>query len=177
MQLSLDGTLFSYESLTSTPEAQPQPQFGGGGSQPLSSTTTSTNFSFMGSGFGFGIGYAPSDHVLLGAQLELSHGHQQDSTATQVTSDLSTTRVALLPRVEYVFRGEAARPYFALEVGVESVSTSTASSNATLSSTDYLYGGAFGVHLFLNDYFSFDPALTVLGVSGSGQSDSLAYSS
>src|SRR5450755_1621134 len=102
VQLSLDGTLASYETVTSsyTPQTSLNPLGYVVDSTPPAVTTTHSNFSLMGSGFGLGVGYALNEHVLLGAQLQLTHDKLERGTDMQVLGDESITSVSFLPRVE-----------------------------------------------------------------------------
>src|SRR5450755_2377314 len=87
VQLSLDGTLASYETVTSSFSGQSvvDGSIGGlGGGTLPALTSTSTSFSLMGSGFGLGVGYVLNQHVLLGAQLQLAHSSLNASTEMQV---------------------------------------------------------------------------------------------
>jgi hypothetical protein len=173
VQLSLDGTLFSYESQSFSSSAV-TPALG---AAPSTYETTS-RFSLLTGGFGLGAGYAVSDHVLLGAQVQLSHAKAETGDSMQVFDDASQSSVSFLPRVEYIFDGQTARPYLAAIAGIESTSSSVTGGDRSLpSDTQFRYGGAFGVHTFLNDNLSVDPALTVLGETGTFHSDGVALPS
>ncbi len=173
VQLSLDGTLFSYESQSFSSSAV-APALG---AAPNSYQTTS-RFSLLSAGFGLGAGYAVSEHVLLGAQFQLSHVKAETGDSMQVFDDASQSSISLLPRAEYIFDGQTARPYLAAIAGIESTSSSVTGGDLSLpSDTQFRYGAAFGLHTFLNDNLSVDPALTVLGETGTFHSDGIALPS
>jgi len=176
VQLSLSGSLLGYSSLTSTPDPSTNtsspPGAGSLSGLPPEQKVSTTSYGLPGSGLGFGLGVGLSDNVVLGAQLFFSGSK---TTIGDSNSDGST--VQFLPRLEYVVDDTGIRPFFAAVAGVGH-SSATSSSLTVLdsesstvstdsSSTTFLFGGSVGVHGFLSDTLSIDPAFTVLGVSGS----------
>lgn len=179
VQLSLSGSVLGYSSLKWTFD---QPGTSAPGAGPLvaesSQTVTSTLYGLPGAGLGLGLGVGLSDNVLLGAQVILSGSK---ASVEGASSDGSTLQ--FLPRLEYVFDDSENRPFFAAVAGVGHTSSTSSPSGSSSqgqalstsvdsSTTTYYFGGSLGVHAFLSDTFSIDPALTVLGLSGTGTSNS-----
>jgi Outer membrane protein beta-barrel domain len=155
VHFSLDGSLLSYQKQKFTPTDAPG---------VLTTSSSSTTYGLLGSGFGIGLGYGLTDSLLVGTQLQLA------STKESSSGDTTLTQVQFLPRLEYLFEGSDARPYVAAILGVGHQSTSIpipGGDPVTLSGSQFLFGGSFGVHAFLSDTLSIDPALTFLGASGS----------
>jgi len=109
-----------------------------------------------------------SENVLLGGQLELS-ASKVDLGPSQPTTDGSN--VLLLPRLEYVFDGDEARFYLAALAGYRYTSTkSTLPNNAgstEVTGSAGVFGVGLGLHGFISDSCSFEPAISVLRSTGS----------
>jgi hypothetical protein len=165
LQLTLQGSLVDYQKQSVTPD---NPD--GSAVQSAEQTTSTTGFGFLGSGLGVGVAYA-WDRILFGARVDLT-----TLKASSSGVDTSVTQISLLPRLEYMFTLDAARPFLAGIVGVEHSATSTpvplgdAAGIQALdsSSTSFAIGGAFGVHGFLSRSVSLDPEFTVMYAAGSG---------
>ncbi|HEY1534725.1 MAG TPA: hypothetical protein VGF76_11920, partial [Polyangiaceae bacterium] len=146
-----------------TPDAQPD-SFEGT-TTPPAVTTSTTSYGFADLGPGIGVGYA-WNNVLLGVRAQLLSSSSGANNATNIS---------LLPRLEYDFEPGQTGAFLAGILGVEHDSSSNpgisfngmSTGNSDVSGTDYLFGGAFGVHAFLDPAVSLDPELTVLGASGS----------
>ncbi len=172
--LSLDGSLLGYQKLTFTPDpaTDSNPLSGTDGQvAPAAQTASSTTFGLLGTGFGVGLGYGLTNDVLLGVQLELT-----STQASSAAGSSTNTTLQFLPRLEYVFEGADARPYLAAIIGVGHSSVALPGGAGSASGTQYLFGGSFGVHAFLSDTLSIDPALTFLGESGSETDTATALS-
>jgi hypothetical protein len=163
LQLTLQGSLADYQKQSITPDAP-----AGSSVQPAEQSTSTTGFGILGSGLGVGIGYA-WDRLLFGARVDL--------TTVKLNApgiETTATRISLLPRFEYMFTLDAARPFLAGIVGVEHSSTSTPVAlggniqSLDDASTSFAIGGAFGVHSFLSRSVSLDPEFTVMYAAGSG---------
>ncbi|HTA91200.1 MAG TPA: outer membrane beta-barrel protein [Polyangiaceae bacterium] len=172
--LSLDGSLLGYQKLTFTPNpvtatdplSDTDDQVA-----PAAQTASSTTFGLLGTGFGVGLGYGLTNDVLLGVQLELT-----STQASSAAGSSTNTTLQFLPRLEYVFEGADARPYVAAILGIGHSSVALPAGAGSESGTQYLFGGSFGVHAFLSDTLSIDPALTFLGQSGSETDTTTAVS-
>ncbi|MEP7052813.1 MAG: hypothetical protein ABJB12_20765 [Pseudomonadota bacterium] len=140
-QVTLQATALSYEKFTFKPD--------GGGT--ASSSTSVTDFGLFGSGMGAGVGYA-WDNVGLGVRASI----QNISVESR-----SVTTLSLFPRLEYQANPGATGAFVAALLGV------THSSADNSSSTLYGFGGALGVHGFVDPAVSIDPELTVMGLTGS----------
>jgi hypothetical protein len=108
-QLSLDGSLVTYESLSTTPD--PSSQF-----QSSGDSTRTVSLGLLGSGFGVGLAYAVAENALVGVQLHLS-----DTSSSGGEGD---TAIDFLPRVEYMFDGDNVRPFLTGMVGISHASDS-----------------------------------------------------
>jgi hypothetical protein len=167
--LSLNGSLVDYQKQTLKEDKSPTSS-----ADPPEVKTSQTGYGPLGAGLGFGIGYA-WDQVLLGARAELTHVDLSPPNG----NDGSLTQVSLLPRIEYMFNRDTARPFIAGILGIQYTGTSQTLSTVDLrgnpsstkledSSTRLAVGAAFGLHGFLKRSVSLDPELTVLYSTGSG---------
>jgi hypothetical protein len=165
---SLEGSVLGYQRLKLSPT-----QAGNssdvvdpnGPALPPPATSSSTTLGLLGSGFGVGFDYGILDNLLVGAQLQLT-----STKENQAGSDTTGTQVQFLPHLEYLFDGTDVRPYVAaiLGAGYDSTKIPVAGFEpATVSGTEFLFGASFGLHAFLSDRLSVDPAVTFLGASGS----------
>jgi len=176
LQLSLNGSLVSYEKQTVTLDKTE-----GSSVAPADQVTSTTGFGILGPGLGVGVGYV-WERTLLGVRANLATA----STSAPAGVESSGTGVSVLPRLEYLLSEGNARPFIAGLLGIQhsatsseqsaSVVTGGSSSSSTLknenSATAFAIGGAFGVHGFLNRAVSLDPEFTVLYASGSGTAKS-----
>ena len=161
--LTLQGSLVDYQKQTVKADKP-----SGSSVDPEEQKTSNTSYGPLGAGLGFGIGYT-WDQVLLGVRAELTNS----DTSLPGGSDVSLTQVSFLPRLEYMFSTDTARPFVAGIVGIQHTSASntfdgSGSSKLEDSSTRFAIGGAFGLHAFANRSVSIDPELTALYSSGSG---------
>ena len=162
VQLSLDGALVSYTLTNVKPDAD-----GINARTPF--TQSSMSYGPFGSGFGLGAGYV-LDRFVLGARAQLTsttfkNDDSGDSSALP-PGESKQTEISFFPRAEVLFNGGDVRAFAAAVVGVSRSSAEPQTGDGVWS-TSYLAGASLGVHAFLSDRLSIDPALTALGFAGS----------
>jgi hypothetical protein len=107
---------------------------------------------------------------VLGARAQLASTNVNTEGASDVATlsrgEAKQTDVSLFTRAELLFDAADVRAFVALVVGIEHTSYTPAQNFISSSATSYLAGASIGVHAFLNDKVSIDPALTALGFAG-----------
>lgn len=169
VQLTFDGSLLEYRTTHLKLDASD----GSGSGEESSSSATSVGL--LGAGFGVGIGYAATNSWLVGVRVQANSTTESfDSSSVEN----SRTEIGFLPRVEYVFPGGAARPYLAGIVGFRSLSQTQTGLGGKSEASGIMFegGAAFGVHGFLLGRLSIDPAINLLGYTGSLSSSGLLSS-
>jgi hypothetical protein len=159
-------------SSSSSPTAGSDPRYF---SPPSSSRTQGTSVGLLGSGYGVTVGHFLTDRLELGADVTLS-----TSSTKSEGFDGKSTRLSLVPRVDYVLGGDRVRPYVAAMVGWQHNWSSSEStqylSHSNGSDSGIVYGGALGAHVFASDSWSFEPQLQLMRASASGSSHSTVSS-
>lgn len=155
VELSLDGALVNYTTIKSSVTVT-DGTFGNTSKRDVSGS--STTFGVLGAGMGVGVGYAVSSSALLGLYSQIL----TTSVSGEGSSSVSATSVGVLPRVEYLFDGDSARPFLAGMLGVASLS-----GKGMRTQTQFQFGGSVGVHAFATDSVAIDPMLTILRYSAS----------
>jgi hypothetical protein len=145
VRLSLEGELIGYEKAT-VDSASSSQTVGGLGSPSL----------------GLGIAGGVGENVLLGGRVAFATASNDTDGSS---SSATTTQFSILGIPEYVFDGDAVRPFIGAAFGYASVTNSQGGNK--VSSGLGLIGGTAGAHCFAADVFSIDPSLTVLYEAGS----------
>lgn len=177
LQLSLQTTAFSYTHEETLPDSS-------SGAEPYESSSWKAGLE--GPGLGAGVGYRWG-HWLVGLRTSFSTNHLTPSTEgyAQKASQWNS-QVSLLPRIEYLFGRGDVRPFVAGMVGYKhtwgsgtfdmTIDSQTYHSEANSSSDGISFGGALGLHAFLNQWFSVDPEVALLGASAKSRNDSSSTS-
>ncbi len=129
---------------------------------------TTTSIGPATNGLGFGVGYGINEQLVVGANLVLNHtdgGGDNDGVLT----------LGLRPYLEYILGDGGVRPF----IGGQLIFDIISAENTSL--TSFGLAGMGGVHVFLNDGFSFDVGGRLYFVSqsltvdtGAGEVDSSA---
>ena len=128
-------------------------------SRPVAeSSTDEVSFGIAPARTGVDCGYGVADWVVLGARLSLLHR----SAEVPGGAERDTTTFAFLPHVDFVFPSSSNTRLFVGPMGGVGLETED---NA--SSTIFIFGGAFGAHIFVSDTLSFDPRLNISYAFGS----------
>jgi hypothetical protein len=119
-------------------------------------------------------GYGITEQFIVGASLQIGSTTTETSAsiggATADDVEEQTTAVAVGPTFEFSILEEGAfRPYLLASAGYASLSQETEASTLDFGGVQVL--GAVGVHCFLAEGFSLDPALHVSYASLSGELD------
>ena len=153
-QVTLQATALSYQKITVTLD-------GANGGASASASSSLTSYGLFGSGVGAGVGYA-WNNVLFGVRAN----YQSASAGAGSASTLS-----LFPRLEYQTNPGETGAFIAGLLGIIHDS-----SGDSTSGTAYGFGGAVGVHGFIDPAVSLDPELTVVGLTGSHSAGSQTLS-
>jgi hypothetical protein len=105
---------------------------------------------------GFGLGYGLSDMLVLGANMALQH----TSVSPEEGASASTTVVQLLPYLEVLFGEGSTRPFIGGNLILQ------ISSGENTDSTLFGLGALGGVHVFLNEWVSFDVSARLYYMTG-----------
>ncbi len=151
-RFQLSSDVFATEKLTITPKEDLRGEVEG----------TWTGLT-LGSGIGASLGFAANENLVLALNLGMS---SETTTIDDFDQKEERTIVRLLPRAEWLFGSGAARPYLLGTMGMRSVSTTSGDWEST--SSGFVYGAGFGVHLFAAEHVTFSPEIAFLGMSGSG---------
>jgi len=157
VRLGLEGGLIEYHSTTTT--------YGTNSSTGATGQKSDQHYTAVGLGsipFGPVIGYGLSEHVMLGARLELVNRSRrvddQDST--------DTFGAELYGTLAYVADGGALRPFVGPLLGIEIVDGGQPSSE--FYEQAFVFGVQTGLHAFATPSFSIDPSLVLGYLTGSG---------
>ncbi len=151
-RFQLSSDVFATEKLTITPKE-------GDGDEIEGSWSGMT----LGSGIGASLGFAANESLVLALNLGMS---TETTTIDDLDQKEERTIVRLLPRAEYLFGSGTVRPYLLGTMGMRSVSTTSGDWEST--SSGFVYGAGFGVHVFAAEHITFSPEIALLGMSGSG---------
>jgi len=177
VQLSLQTTLFGY----SHDETQPDSSSGAEAYE-----SSSWRAGLEGPGLGAGVGYQWG-HWLVGLRTSFSTNHVTPSTGAYAqTASQWNSQVSLMPRLEYLFGRGDVRPFVAGMVGYRhtwgsgvvdmTIDSQPYHSEGESSSDGITFGGALGLHGFLEQWFSVDPEVALLGASAKSRNDASSSS-
>lgn len=146
LQLSLAGQFVGYERLSIS-----------------GLTTSTTGFGLATPSVGVGVAGGIGKNFVLGGRLAFA----TQNSSPEGGDSVSQTQVAVSLIPEYVFDGDAIRPFLSATFGYDHVSADAgATQRAGVSGGTAVAGGGIGVHCFATDSFSIDPSVSLLYEGG-----------